>query len=141
MDARISRFLNDALKLGWYSADELARAAACHPSHIRKVAGQETMLSAEKTIRLAHWMLEAGDPRFAEIWCTEDWEVTRRQEGRADGRIDDDVLDLDEAEGAFIRAMREADYEKAAEAVKEISREVGDLRAELDRSIANGHAA
>lgn len=139
MDERVSQFLNDVLKHGEYTAKKLARAADCHPSHIRKVAKGETMLSLGKAIRLSRWLAKGGDTRFAEIFSTEEYIITRRGKGTADGTIQDDITEIDLHKGYFIEAFRKGNHKKAAYHLRMMAEEHEDLWAELDRQVAKAH--
>jgi hypothetical protein len=90
-------------------------------------------LSQEKAARLSRYLARHEDVRLAATFLTPEYEIVRRAEASADGRIDDEAADLDVAEGHLIERFHEGDKPGAEMALREMQAVTARMQSEVDR--------
>jgi len=117
------------------TARELADEAGVSRDMIYKAKNPGTAtLSLPGARTLARYMLrQYGDPRLARCFVTAGYEIVPREAAKADGRIQDEVTDLQVIEGQIIQEYRDGDRDDLSEKIGQLQSVVERLKAERDR--------
>jgi len=117
------------------TARELAEEAGVSRDMIYKAknpTGANLSLPAARA--LTRYMLrQYADPRLARTFITSEYEISPRGAARADGKIDDEITDMQVVEGKIIEEYRDGDRDDLSEKIGQLESIVERLKAERDR--------
>lgn len=116
------------------TARELADEANVSRDMIYKAKNGNANLSLHAARTLTRYMLRNyDDARLAHCFVTPGYEITPREAAKADGRIEDEITDMQVIEGDLIEEYRDGDRDDLSEKIGHLESVVERLKAERDR--------
>ncbi len=138
-----ARALKRVLDDDQFNAAEIAEVAGRSERHIYNVVrGDEPAeLHIEDAERVSRYLCKHGELRPARAFLCTQFEIVRRGEGRANGRVDDDVTAMTMGSGSFARAHATRDFDGMDAAISEMEQALLDAKAERDRVAAGQNSS
>lgn len=133
MTSPFARALHRLTTTGRFTVEELADAGGVSPRHLYNVRTGEAKLSEDAAALICHYLCRHGETAGSRAYVCAEYEIVRRDTGRADGRIDDEMRDLMICAGAAAEAYTRSDVEAMDRHLSDFDAVRDRMRAERDR--------